>query len=65
MSKLKIGLLVDNENIPAWAYEMIKIIKDSDHSKIELIIQRGTEQSKSKKLLLDKIKLLYKTFFWR
>lgn len=65
MSKLKIGLLVDNENIPVWAYEMIKIIKDSDHSKIELIIQRGTEQSKSKKLLFDKIKHLYKTFFWR
>lgn len=37
--KLRIGLLLDGTKVPAWAYRMIDIIKQSDHAEISLIVQ--------------------------
>lgn len=38
MKKLKIGLLIEEYEIPSWAYEMIEVIKESKHSEITLIV---------------------------
>ncbi len=37
-NKLKIGLLLDNKNIPFWSYTMLKEIKESDYAEIVLIV---------------------------
>ena len=38
MNELKIGLLLDDYNIPAWSYKMIKNIIESDYAVIELVV---------------------------
>ena len=38
--KLKIGLLVDSDNIPNWAYKMLEILNSSDYAEISLIINQ-------------------------
>jgi len=38
-NKLRIGLLVDGMELPAWAYRMIAIIKESDYAEIALVVQ--------------------------
>jgi hypothetical protein len=38
MNELKIGLLLDDYNIPAWSYKMIKNIIESDFAVIKLVV---------------------------
>ncbi len=38
--KLRIGILVDDNNIPAWSYKMLEKINKSEHSEIVLIVKK-------------------------
>ncbi len=38
MPKLRVGLLVNNELIPAWSFEMIQVIQEGCYAEISLII---------------------------
>ncbi len=44
--KIRIGLLIDGYMIPAWAYEMLRILKDSNYAEITCIVSRITEEPK-------------------
>lgn len=52
--KLKIGLLVDSENVSAWEYEMLKKIESSDYAEITLVIENNSNTPKQS--FLQKIK---------
>lgn len=38
--KLRIGVLTDGDDIPAWSYKMLEKIKNSEHSEIVLIVKK-------------------------
>jgi len=38
--KLKIGLLLDDHDVPAWVYKMVEMISSSWHSEIILIVKK-------------------------
>ena len=40
--KLKIGLLINDFYIPAWAYEMVNQIEKSNYASIALIVKKKT-----------------------
>jgi folate-dependent phosphoribosylglycinamide formyltransferase PurN len=40
-NKLRIGLLINSYFVPAWAYKMVEIIKNSNHSEIVLIVRKS------------------------
>ncbi|NHF61086.1 hypothetical protein FK220_017170 [Flavobacteriaceae bacterium TP-CH-4] len=76
--KLKIGLLLDDHNIPAWVYKMVEMIGSSKHSEISLIVKktRVTNQNgdsafrriwRNRNVLLYKLysNLDYKIFKWK
>lgn len=44
--KIRIGLLIDGYMIPAWAYEMLRILKDSNYAEITFIVSRISEEPK-------------------
>ncbi len=52
--KLKIGLLVDSENILAWEYEMLKRIENSNYAEIALVVENNIK--KPKQSFFQKIK---------
>lgn len=39
--ELRIGVLTDGDNIPAWSYRMLEKIINSEHSEIVLIVKKG------------------------
>ncbi len=43
MSKLKIGILIDDWKLAAWSYKIIEIIQESDFASITLVIKRGVK----------------------
>ena len=43
--KLKVGLLINSKKIPAWAYRMIELIKESEYAEIVVLIQNAEEPS--------------------
>jgi hypothetical protein len=43
-NKLKIGLLVEDGNLPAWAFEMVSQIKASNYAEISLIIENDVQK---------------------
>lgn len=49
--KLRIGLLIDDYLMPAWAYEIIKDIIISDHSKIVLIVKNKSKKKEKRSIL--------------
>ncbi len=49
--KLKIGLLIEDYNLPRWTYEMIEEIKHSDYSEISLVIKKQSTTTKKKSLI--------------
>ncbi len=53
-NKLRIGLLVDDYLISAWAFKMLETINSSQHSEIVLIVKKK-KIKKEKKTLLNKI----------
>jgi len=63
--KLRLGLLLDSFEVPAWIYLMLKKIQNSDYAEINLIVLNGI--SNKKKGLLSRIKqdrkyLLYRIY---
>ena len=56
--KLKIGLLIENDNVSAWEYEMLKRIENSNYAKIDLIVENNIK--KPKQSLFKKIKVNFK-----
>ena len=45
-TKLSIGLLIDNDHLPAWQYEMLFKIQNSDYAEIKVIIENNTKRKK-------------------
>ena len=62
--KLKVGLLINSENLTDWAYKMISKINDSDYAEISLIIKNSQRKKKSIKnrLINNYNKVLYKLY---
>lgn len=54
--KLKIGLLVEGGNLPAWAFEMVSQIKASHYAEISLIIENDVQKAAPNNSVWDKIK---------
>jgi len=50
--KQKIGLIIDSETLPFWAYRMVEKIKDSECAGINLIIKLPCSQKNKFKFLL-------------
>ncbi len=50
-SKLRIGLLLDDYNIPAWSYKMIQNIAGSDYADIVLVIINNRKNEPIKTIL--------------
>ena len=48
LNKIRVGLLLDSYEIPAWAYLMIKEIISSDYAKICLTVINSSHELKSK-----------------
>lgn len=48
LNKIRVGLLLDSYEIPAWAYLMIKEIISSDYAKICLTVINSSHEPKSK-----------------
>lgn len=48
--KLKIGILLDKDNIPAWSYKMLEEIQESDYAEIVLIVQNNLKSKKKQNL---------------
>jgi hypothetical protein len=64
-SKLKLGILLDSCEVPAWAYYALERMVDSDYAEISLIIlndSQGIDESKSAKLWNNKHKIVYCLF---
>jgi hypothetical protein len=51
-NKLRIGLLLDGDKVPAWAYQMLEKLVHSNYAAISLKIQNQPPLQKSKKDLL-------------
>lgn len=48
--RLRIGLLIDDYLIPAWAFKMLENINSSDHSEIVLIVKKKTIKKEKKSI---------------
>ena len=61
--KLRVGLLIEDYHIPAWAFKMLEIINLSEHSEIILIVKKVKNEKIQKTLLIrlfnDRKKLLF------
>jgi len=62
--KLKIGLLLDDFNTPAWAYQMVHIIQNSHYAEITLIVKNraNTREGWLKKLRRQNRHIFYKGY---
>ncbi|MCG9970422.1 glucosamine inositolphosphorylceramide transferase family protein [Christiangramia crocea] len=65
-NKIKVGLLLNSFLVPAWTYEMIRQLKNSDYVEIVVLIKNeaktGTPSNKLKALFEDSNKILYKLY---
>ena len=43
--KLRVGILIENDTIPAWLHKMLTEIDNSFSSKIVLIVKNGTKKA--------------------
>jgi hypothetical protein len=60
--KLRIGVLINSLDIPAWVYQILIELKDSDYAELVLFIKNDAEinkQSRIKRLFNDRKKILY------
>ncbi len=49
--KLRIGILIDNYMLPAWAFKMIEVINASNHSEFVLVVKKkASPQKRTSKL---------------
>ena len=63
MEKLRIGILTDGNDIPAWSYKMLEKIINSDHSEIILLVKK--EESDNENIsFFNRIWRTRKDLFW-
>ena len=48
--KIRVGLLVDSDEVPLWAYQIVERLANSDYAEIALIIENGTPGDNTKTL---------------
>ena len=53
--KLRTGLLVDGQELPAWAHRMIEIIRQSEYAEISLVVQNTPPPETGRVALSKKI----------
>ena len=58
-SKLRIGILLDDYDVPAWQYKMFENIKNSDYADIKLLIINDNEKSHPNTTILSKLRNNY------
>ncbi len=61
--KLRIGLLIDNNNVPYWIYSMVEEINSSHHSEIVLVVKKKNTKG-SDLSILKKARVLRKQLFY-
>lgn len=65
-NKLRIGILLENDNIPAWSYKMLQEIVKSKSSEIVLIVknkdQKGGDKRLFKKILNNRRRMFFSLF---
>ena len=62
--KLRVGLLVDDLQLPAWAIKMVKQIHHSDYAEMVLVIQKTNPQPAPKSFLYNLINLRSGKFYY-
>jgi hypothetical protein len=65
--KLKIGILLDSEVVPAWAFSVLEKIRHSDYAEITLVVANGSFSSSRKQSYFGRAcknwqKFLYKIY---
>lgn len=55
-AKLKIGLLIDTYEVPAWVFQMVKLISESDFAEVTCVIKNNQQSPAINKTLLQKLK---------
>lgn len=55
-TKLRVGLLLDDTTVPAWAFEMVNLIQQSDYAEVSLLVVNQQQPSKINKTLVEKIR---------
>ena len=65
-NKIRTGIFIDSDKIPAWMYQMLTEIYNSDYADLKLIIQNDSQKSKSGilKKLFNKNDLFYSIFLY-
>src|SRR5690606_28566746 len=53
--KLKIGLLIDSYTVPSWVFDMVDMIKKSEHSEITLIVLKKETPQPTKNSFLKNL----------
>lgn len=61
--KLRVGVLVDGENVPAWAYEMLNRIAGSDYAEIVQVVE-NVPPPRARRSLLARLGSLRKRLFY-
>lgn len=60
MSKLKIGLLLDSYQVPAWMLRMFEQIHSGEYAEITLVILNESEQSSVRKSFYERLRNSYR-----
>ena len=58
--KIKIGVLLNNYELPAWEYKILEEIVNSDHSQIDLIVKNNLSNPISKGTIFNLSSLVFK-----
>ena len=65
--KLRIGLLIDNDTVPNWAYCMLERICTSGHSEISLLVTKSPNRERdlpsSRQDITDSKKILVRSLY--
>ena len=63
-SKLRVGILLNQDMIPAWSYKMIQQINNSYYAEIVLIVKNNSNNSNQKESLFKKIIQKFNTLIY-
>ena len=63
--KLRIGILLNHEMIPAWSYKMIEQINNSYHSEIVLLVKNNSTNCDPKRNLFADVIAKFRTLFYK
>jgi len=60
LSKLSIGILIDDWQVAAWSYKMLEMLQNSDYAQIRLVVKRGAEHKPVKPSMAYGLYKLYR-----